>query len=151
MHCAAHLHTLNRKNAKALVVGSECVALALVWFPKDYLSLFLIFKVITTTRPIIPTNGVPKMNQSSVICGLNLKCPCDPVMPTTKRKHPIIITQEKNTISKRMIYSYSFSYALVGVLHQQACYTCQGARNLLTSNIAIFICPLNYQRNMQSL
>ena len=48
--------------------------------------------------PTTPTKGVPKMNQSSVMFGLNLKCPCDPATPIIKRKHPATVTQVKKTI-----------------------------------------------------
>ena len=53
---------------------------------------------IVQMSPTTPTKGVPKMNQSSVMCGLNLKCPCDPATPIIKRKHPAIVTQVKKTI-----------------------------------------------------
>jgi hypothetical protein len=107
MHCAAHCTLLTTRMPK-LWLRSVFVALASVWFSKDYLFLFLILKIVTTTNPATPIKGVPKMNQSSVMWGRNLKCPCDPATPTIKRKHPKIITTEKKTVNA-FIYLYIYT------------------------------------------
>lgn len=99
MHCAALTPPLTTRMPKLrLWVGMGGFGIGVV-FSKGYLFLFLILSVVTTTSPITPIKGVPKMNQSSVMCDRNLKCPCEPAMPTIKRKHPKIVIPVNNTVN----------------------------------------------------
>ena len=107
--CRAYA-ALNHTDAKALVVCPNARLWHWCGCSKFYLFLFLILKTVTTTNPITPIRGVPKINQSSVICGRNLKCPWDPATPTIRRKQPTIVTPQKNTVNNFIIYLSSYGF-----------------------------------------